>query len=99
MKLVIFKGYLKFINLITESIILSQNSEIIEIFESNDLRLRAILGASKCLTSKLRLLIHIILKLFLKHIKLICTQVSSQFWAWSFRLFFDYISGGLTSKI
>ena len=45
------------------------NSEIIEIFELNDLKLRPIVGAPKCPTRKLSQLIDILLKPFLKYIK------------------------------
>ena len=52
-----------------ESAINTQNSEIIETFEPNDLKLRPIVGCPKCCTRKRSQLIEIILKSFLKHIK------------------------------
>ena len=55
--------------MIIESAIKTQNSEIIEIFEPNDLKLRPIVGGPECLTRKLSQLIDILLKPFLKHIK------------------------------
>ena len=55
--------------MIIESAINTQNSEIIEIFEPNDLKLRPITGDPKCPTRKLSQLIDILLKPFLKHIK------------------------------
>ena len=54
---------------IIESTINTQNSEIIEIFEPNNLKLRPIVGSPKCPTRKLSQLIDILLKPFLKHIK------------------------------
>ena len=56
-------------SMIIESAIKTQNSEIIEIFEPNDLKLRPIVGGPECLTRKLSQLIDILLKPFLKHIK------------------------------
>ena len=44
---------------IIESAINTQSSEIIEIFEPNDLKLRPIVGAPKCPTSELSQLIDI----------------------------------------
>ena len=55
--------------MIIESAINTQNSEISEIFEPNDLMLRPIVGGPKCPTRKLSQLIDILLKPFLKHIK------------------------------
>ena len=54
---------------IIESAINTQNSEIIEIFEPNDLNLRSIVGSHKCPKRKLSRLIDTLLKPFLKHIK------------------------------
>ena len=45
--------------LIIASVINSQNNEIIEIFEPNDLKLRPIVGGPKCPTRKLSQLIHL----------------------------------------
>ena len=56
-------------SMIIESAINTQKSEIIEIFETNDLKLRPIVGGPKCLTRKLSQLIDILLKPFLKHTK------------------------------
>ena len=39
--------------MVIESAISTQNSEIIEIFEPNDLKLRPIVGGPKCPTRKL----------------------------------------------
>ena len=47
----------------------TQNNEIIEIFEPNDLKLRPIVRGPKCPTRKLSQLIDILLKPFLKCIK------------------------------
>ena len=47
----------------------TQNNEIIEIFEPNDLKLRPIVRGPKCPTRKLSQLIDILLKPFLKRIK------------------------------
>ena len=61
-------GYLKFINLWLinqnqlESAINNQNSEIIEIFEPNDLKLRPIIGGPTCPMRKLSQLTDILLK-------------------------------------
>ena len=51
------------------------NSEIIEIFELNDLKLRPIVGAPKCPTRKLSQLIDILLKPFLKTSKVLFATV------------------------
>ena len=56
-------------SMITESTINIQNSEIIEIFEPTDLRLKPIVGGPKYPTRKLSQLTDILLKYFLKHIK------------------------------
>ena len=56
-------------SMITKSAINTQNSELTENFEPNDLKLRPIVGGSKCPTRKLSQLIDILLKPFLKHIK------------------------------
>ena len=56
-------------SMIIESAINTQNSEIIKIFEPNDLKIRPIVGGHKRLTRKLSQLIDILLKPFLKHIK------------------------------
>ena len=56
-------------SMVIESAINNQNSEIIEIFEPNDLKLRPIVGGPKCPTRKLSQLIDILLKPFLKRIK------------------------------
>ena len=55
--------------MIIESAVNTQNSEINEISEPNDLKLRPIAGGPKCPTRKLSQLIDILLKPFLKHIK------------------------------
>ena len=55
--------------MIIEFAINTQNSDTIEIFEPNDLKLRPIVGGPKCPTRKLSQLIDILLKPFLKHIK------------------------------
>ena len=55
--------------MIIESAINTQNSEIIEIFESNDLKLRPAVSGPNCQTRNLRQLNDILLKHFLKHIK------------------------------
>ena len=55
--------------MVIESAINTQNSEIIEMFEPNDLKLRPIIGGPKCTTRKLSQLIDILLKPFLKRIK------------------------------
>ena len=57
------------ISMAIESAINTQNGEIIEIFETNDLQLRPIIGLTKCPTRKLSQLINILLKPFLKNIK------------------------------
>ena len=54
--------------MVIESAIDTQNSEIIEIFEPNDLKVRPIVGGPKCPTRKLGQLIDILLKPFLKRI-------------------------------
>ena len=54
--------------MVIESAIDTQNSEIIEIFEPNDLKVRPIVGGPKCPTRKLGQLINILLKPFLKRI-------------------------------
>ena len=56
-------------SMIIESVINTQNSEIIEIFEPNDLKLRLIVASSKCPTKKLSPLVDILFKPFLKHMK------------------------------
>ena len=55
--------------MVIESAINTQNSEIIEIFEPNYLKLRLIEGGPKCPTRKLSQLTDILLKPFLKRIK------------------------------
>ena len=50
---------------VVESVINTQNSEIIGIFQSNDLKLRPIVGGPKCSMRKLSQLIDILLKPFL----------------------------------
>ena len=55
--------------MIIQSAINTENSEIIEIFEPNNLKLRPIVGGPKCQTRKLSQVIDIPLKPFLKHIK------------------------------
>ena len=63
-------------SIIIESATNTQNSEIIGIFKSNDLKLKPIVGVSKCPTRKLSQLTDILLKPFLKHIKsLICDNL------------------------
>ena len=57
-------------SMIIESAIDIQNSEIIEIFEPNDLTLRPIVAGTKYLTRKQSQLIDILLKPFLKRIKI-----------------------------
>ena len=52
--------------MVIESAISNQNSEIIEIVEPNDLKLRRIVGRSKGSSRKLSQLIDILLKHFLK---------------------------------
>ena len=54
---------------IIESVINTQNSDIIEIFELNDLKLRLIVDGFKCPTRKLIQIIGELLKPFLRHIK------------------------------
>ena len=54
---------------ITESTINTKKSEVIEIFEPNDLKLRPIVGVRRFPTWTLSQLIDILLKPFLKHIK------------------------------
>ena len=54
---------------IIESAINSEDSEIIEIFETSDLKLRPVDAGPKCPTRKPSQLIDILLKLFLKHSK------------------------------
>ena len=56
-------------SMIIESAINTQNSEIIEIFEPNGLKLKPIVGGPKSPAKKLSQLIDILLKPFLKHIK------------------------------
>ena len=56
-------------SVVIESTINTQNSEVLEIFETNDLKLRPIVTGPKCSTRKLSQLIDILLKPFLKHIK------------------------------
>ena len=56
-------------SMLVESAINTQNSEIIETFEPNDLKLRPIVGSPKCPTRKLSQLIGRLLKPFLKCIK------------------------------
>ena len=56
-------------SVITKSAINTQNSELIENFEPNDLKIRPIVDGSKCPTRKLSQLIDILLKPFLKRIK------------------------------
>ena len=56
-------------SMVMESSINTQNSEIIEIFEPNDLKLRAIVDARDFLTRKLNQLTDILLRHFLKCIK------------------------------
>ena len=56
-------------SMIIESTINTQNSEIIEIFEPNDLKLRPRVGGPKCPTRKRSQLIDILLKSFSKHQK------------------------------
>ena len=46
-----------------------QNSEVVIINKLQDLKVRTIVGGSKCSTRKLRELIDILLKPFLKHVK------------------------------
>ena len=53
-----------------ESAINSQNSESIKIFELNDTKLRPIVGDFRCPRRKLTRLTDILLKSFLKHIKI-----------------------------
>ena len=55
-------------SIIIKSTINTQNSEIIDIFELNYLKLRPIVGGSKCPARKISQLIDILLKPFLKHI-------------------------------
>ena len=55
--------------MIIESAINTQNSEIIEILEPNNLKLRPIVGVPKCPTRTLSQLVDILLKPLLKHIK------------------------------
>ena len=57
-------------SMIIESAINIQNSEIIEFFEPNDLTVRPIVASPKCLTRKLSQLIDMLLKPFLKRIKI-----------------------------
>ena len=54
---------------VIESAIKTQNSEIIEIFEPNGLKLRPIVGGPKCPTRKLSQSIDILIESFLQHIK------------------------------
>ena len=56
-------------SIIIESAINTQNSEIIGIFKSNDLKLKPVVGGPRCPTRKLSQTIDILLKTFLKHIK------------------------------
>ena len=53
---------------IIESVINTQNSEIIEIFKPNDLKLRPIVGGLNCQAKKINQLFDIPLKRSLKHI-------------------------------
>ena len=63
-------------SMVLESAINTQNSEIIEMFEPNDLKLRPIVRGPNCPKRKLSQLIEILLKPFLKHIKsLICDSL------------------------
>ena len=54
-------------SMVIESAINTQISEIIEIFEPNDLKPIPIVGGPKCPTRKLSQLIDILLKPFLRH--------------------------------
>ena len=56
-------------SMVIESAINTQNSQIIEIFLPNDLKLGPIVDSPKCTTRKLSQLIEILLKHFLKRIK------------------------------
>ena len=56
-------------SMVIESATNTQNSEIIETFEPNDLKLRPVVGGPKCPTRKLSQLIDILLKPYLKRIK------------------------------
>ena len=53
-------------SIIIESAINTQNSEIIGIFKSNDLKLKPVVGGPRCPTRKLSQTIDILLKTFLK---------------------------------
>ena len=55
--------------MVTESAINTQNSEIIEMFDPNHLKLKTIVDSVKCSTRKLSQLIDILLKPFLERIK------------------------------
>ena len=55
--------------MVIESAVNAQNSEIIETFEPNDLKLRPIVGGTQFSTRKPSQLIDILLKPFLKRIK------------------------------
>ena len=59
-------GYLKFINLRLQNLPYTQNSEIIEIFEPNDSKLRPTVAGPKCSTRKQCQLIDILSKPFLQ---------------------------------
>ena len=48
--------------MVIESTINTQNSEIIEVFEANDLKQRPVVGGPKCPTRKLNQLIDILLQ-------------------------------------
>ena len=52
-----------------KSVINTQNSELMEIFKPNDVKLRSVVGGPKCTTKELTQLIDILLKPFLNHIK------------------------------
>ena len=56
-------------SMVTESAINTQNSEIIEMFDPNHLKLKTIVDSVKCSTRKLSQLIDILLKPFLERIK------------------------------
>ena len=55
--------------LIVKSVINTQNSELMGIFEPNDVKLRSVVGGPKCTPRELTQLIDILLKPFLNHIK------------------------------
>ena len=56
-------------SMVIESVMNTQNSEIIEIFEPNDLKLRPIVDDPRCRKRKLSRLIDILSKPFLKRIE------------------------------